>query len=275
MSSSANLDPPRLPFKPRICAVSYLNTVPLVWGMLHGEQSLHCELDFQVPSECADQVETGQADFGIVPVIEVQRQGLLAAPGTGIACDGDVRSILLVSRTEPGRIKTLAADTGSRTSVVLARILLRGIFGADPEILPMRPDLAPMMERADAALMIGDAALRLDLGSLPYQALDLGRLWRQQTGLPMVFAVWAGKPHRMEPLLQSGIEDFLLHSLQYGLQSLNTIVESESRSRGFSPELIRRYLTQHIRFRIGEAEQQGLREFLRHAATLDPLLTLP
>lgn len=243
--------------------------------MLHGEQSQHCQLDFRVPSECADQVETGLADLGIVPVIEVQRQGLLVAPGAGIACDGQVRSILLVSRKDPAGIRTLAADTGSRTSVVLARILLREVYGAEPEILPMAPDLDAMLACADAALIIGDAALRLEPERLPFSVLDLGELWREHTALPMVFAVWAGKTQRVEPLLRTGIERFLRDSLHYGLQSINTIVEAESRARNFSPELTHRYLTHHIRFHMGEAEQRGLQEFLRLAAAVDPLLTFP
>lgn len=257
---------------PKVCAVSYLNTVPLVWGMLHGPQREDCRLSFCLPSECADRVHQGLDDLGIVPVIEVQRQGLLTVPGAGIACTGPVRSILLVSNRPPARIRTLAADIGSRTSVALAQWLLRTRFDANPAIVSMAPSLPEMLRRSDAALLIGDAALRLQPDQLPYHVIDLGQLWVETTCLPMVFAVWAGKPHIVEPLLAKGMEDTLMRSLTFGINNMNTIVETESRSRGFSPDLIRHYLTHHISFLIGEPERKGLELFLHHAEAMEGLL---
>src|SRR5579863_7870566 len=124
--------------KPRVCAVSYLNTVPLVWGMLHGTGPDHgrevFDLRFALPSECADQLASGEADIGIVPVIEMARQHLEYFPGTGIACHGPVRSILVVSKVPFREIKTLATDSGSRTSVMLSRVILAEKFGAEPAV---------------------------------------------------------------------------------------------------------------------------------------------
>src|SRR5438132_9986472 len=108
----------------RVCAVSYLNTTPLVWGMLHGPQRGVFELDFQIPAVCADHVASGAADIGIIPAFELTRQDLDTVPGVGIACHGPVRSILLVSSRPAGEIRKLAGDSSSRTSVELARILL-------------------------------------------------------------------------------------------------------------------------------------------------------
>ena len=127
--------------KPRVCAVEYLNTVPLVWGMLHGDQRELFELEFTVPSECADRLEAGSADIGIVPVIEVPRLGLETIPGTGIVGEGAVRSILLFARKPFNRIETLAADSGSRSSVALARILLAELHGSTPKVVTMAPRL--------------------------------------------------------------------------------------------------------------------------------------
>src|SRR5829696_4773005 len=115
----------------RVCAVSYLNTQPLVWGMLHGKQQNRFELTFCVPAECADRLAAGTADIGIVPCAELPRLGLEIIRGTGIACHGPVRSILLISRVPPGQIRTLATDSSSRTSVMLARILLAKRFGVE------------------------------------------------------------------------------------------------------------------------------------------------
>jgi predicted solute-binding protein len=254
---------------PRVSAVSYLNTVPLVWGFLHGSTTQPVDLDFCVPSECARQVQRGDADLGIVPVVEIARQGLLAIPGTGIACHGAVRSILLVSGCDPSRIRTLLVDSGSRTSVMLARVILKQRFGCEPELREMDPDLDRMLEAGDGALLIGDAALRLDRERLSGHVLDLGAEWCAMTQLPMVFALWAGKRERVAPLLDAGYEAAFRESLEYGLQHMNTIVEEESRRRGFSEPLVRQYLTKHIAFRIGDREQEGMQRFLQYVHELE------
>lgn len=147
--------------------------------MLCGPQQQDFDLQTCIPSECARRVESGAADLGIVPVAEIERQGLTVIPGTGIACFGEVRSILLVSKVEPVRIRTLAADMGSRTSVRLARIILRERFGVEASTFEHAPTLEAMLAQADAALLIGDAALRVDPKMLPYKCLDLGESgWR-------------------------------------------------------------------------------------------------
>jgi predicted solute-binding protein len=239
--------------------------------MRYGPQSGRAELDFCVPSECARRVESGDADLGIVPVVEIQRQGLLAVPGTGIACHGPVRSILLISRVEPSAIRTVAVDSGSRTSVALARIVLRRQYGCDPEVFEMEPMLEPMLASADAALLIGDAALRVDPESLPCTVLDLGGEWCAMTGLPMVFAVWAGKPERVAPLLDAGIEETLRESLQYGLLQMETIADQESRSRRLDRHLVWKYLTRHIVFPIGGPEVEGMERFLQYVMELEAM----
>src|SRR5580658_6579308 len=142
--------------KPRVCAVSYLNTVPLVWGMLHSPDPEDgrdvFDLRFALPSVCADQLAAGEADIGIVPVIEMHRQKLDYFRGTGIACHGPVRSILLISKVPFRQIRTLATDSGSRTSVQLARIILTekfGLAGNDaPRLVSMPADLAAMLGEA-------------------------------------------------------------------------------------------------------------------------------
>src|ERR1700731_2844747 len=121
------------------------------------------------------------------------RQKLEYFRGTGIACHGPVRSILLVSKVPFREIRKLATDMGSRTSVMLARIILAEKFGAEPELISRQPELAPMLGEADAALLIGDPALRMDPATLPFETLDLGGEWTSMTGLPMVFAVWSGR----------------------------------------------------------------------------------
>ena len=245
----------------KVCAVSFLNTTPLVWGLLHGPQRGFFDLDFQIPSVCADQVASGAADIGIIPCFELTRQNLEIAPGTGIACHGPVRSILLISKGPAGAIRRLAVDSSSRTSVELARVILERRYGATPELIPHPPDLEPMLRVADAALIIGDPALRIDPERVPYETHDLGAEWVEMTGLPMVFAVWAGRKSIITP----EVIDTFRESCRYGRERIEEIVAAESASRGFPPELVRRYLTRHIVHELDERDQRGMELFLSYA----------
>jgi predicted solute-binding protein len=250
--------------KPRVCAVSYLNTVPLVWGIEHGAQRDIFDMNYALPSECADRLAVGEADIGIVPVIEMARQKLDYFRSTGIACRGAVRSILLVSKVPVREIKTLATDNGSRTSVMLSRIILAEKYGVQPKLISRRAELAPMLGEADAALVIGDPALHLDPATLPFETLDLGLEWTQMTGLPMVFAVWSGRKEVMLPRY----EQAFLDSLHEGLAHLDQIVREQAPIRGITEQLARDYLTHHIVFELNERDHEGLNLYLKHAAKL-------
>ena len=177
----------------RVSAVSYLNTWPLVWGFQHGPQRGLFDFRFDLPAVCAAAVGSGEAEIGLVPCAELDRLELDFFPELGIACEGPVRSILLVSKCPFGEIRTLAADSGSRTSVALTRIVLDQLHNCRPAIYAREPRLGEMLSDCDAALIIGDPALHLEPEALPYRTMDLGEAWTRWTGLPMVFAVWAGK----------------------------------------------------------------------------------
>lgn len=233
--------------------------------MLHGPQKELFDVSFAVPSECADRVARGESDIGIVPVIEVERLGLEWIPGTGIACRGAVRSILLISKVPPSEIRTLAADTSSRTSVMLARVILAERHGCNPTLIPHAPELAPMLETADAALIIGDPALKLDPQELPFLVYDLGQEWFELTGLPMVFAVWAGPREVMTPDLPAAFAA----SYRYGAEHLNEVVRQEGPPRGISEERAHEYLTRYIAFELGDSEHAGMRMFLDKCAQLE------
>ena len=251
-----------------MCAVSYLNTVPLVWGLQHSPDPALREtfdLRFALPSACADQLASGQADIGIVPVIEMARQGLDYFPGTGIACHGPVRSILLISKVPFKEIRTLATDSGSRTSAMLSQVILAEKFGVRPQVISLPANLPDMLSQTDAALLIGDAALRVDPATLPFETLDLGAEWIAMTGLPMVFAVWAGR----KEIVHEPYGQVFLESLRYGLTHMDDIVAAEAPGRQFSPEVVRRYLTHHIVFELGEKDYEGMRLYIQHALRID------
>lgn len=229
--------------------------------MLHGAQRGLFDLDFRIPAECADRLASGEADLGIVPSFELTRQELTIVPGVGIACHGPVRSILLVSSRPPSEIRTLAADSSSRTSVQLARVVLERRYGAFPVIAPHAPDLQAMLQVADAALLIGDPALRIDIGSGPYRIYDLGAEWVAMTGMPMVFAVWAGRKNAVTPEVTAAFRE----SCRYGRERIEEIVACEAGQRSFPPDLIREYLTMRIVHELGPRDYQGMDLFLSYA----------
>ncbi len=229
--------------------------------MLHGEERSAVDLSFSIPSLCAQRVEEGLLDVGLVPVAEIARQGLTIVSDFGIAATGAVRSILLVSRVPFSQIRTLAADASSRTSVQLARVILRERYGATPVIHSEQPDLLQMLRGSDAALVIGDGALRIEPETLPYRCLDLGTEWYALTGLPMVFAAWAGPSTRDD----SPIRQLTRRSYLFGQNQLPEIVEAEYRQRGISRALAQQYFDQFIQFALGPQHRAGLDAFLELA----------
>ncbi len=251
----------------RVGSVGFLNPVPLVWGMLHGPQKERVDLSFSLPSVCSQQLETGEIEVGLVPVAEIARQGLEIIPGVGITCFGSVRSILLVSKVPVRQIKVLAADSSSRTSIELVRVILRERYGCEPRMVRHAPVLDEMLAEADAAVIIGDPALHIDPITVGYECLDLGEEWRLLTGLPMVFAAWAGKAGL--PFRQ--LEQITRGSYEYGAARIDEIVESEHHKRGISKDLADRYLRQYIRYKLGKMELQGLETFLAFAGLPRPV----
>ena len=229
--------------------------------MLHGDQRDLVDLSFRIPSECAHEVASGAADIGIIPSVELNRNDYGRVRGLGIASRGAVRSILLISSKPFRDIQTLAGDISSRTSVALARIILGRKYGTEPKIVPHAPDLTSMLAVADAALIIGDPALHLDPQTLGQRVLDLGAEWTDMTGLPMVFAIWAGR----KEAITAEVEEIFQASYQFGRDHLDEIIRVEGASRGISGELARQYLTRHITFELGTAEYRGLELFLEYA----------
>jgi chorismate dehydratase len=253
-----------------VSAVSYLNTWPLVWGFLHGPQKGIFDFRFDLPAGCAAALEEGAADIGLVPCAELDRLGLDFLSDLGIACEGPVRSILLVSHRPFGEIRTLALDSSSRTSVALARIILAERYGCRPALRPHPPHLENMLAECDAALIIGDPALHLNPGKLPYHTLDLGAEWVAWSGLPMVFAVWAG--HRRN--LTNKVAATFLGSYEWGLGRTDEMADRAAEERGFGRELALRYLRGHIVYRLSERHLRGLELFRGLARELAPVTSI-
>jgi chorismate dehydratase len=245
----------------RLSIIEYLNAAPLNYGFKHGLGGSQFQLQFHVPSLCADRLRNGEVDGGLISSIEYLRIPELAiVPGLCISSFKRVRSVLLLSKVPPADIRTLALDASSRTSVVLSQLLLRERYGSYPAVDEMKPDLHRMLAEHDAALMIGDGAMRAPKEGLI--VLDLAEEWHAWTGLPFVFALWT--VHRNAPVLP-GLVSYFHRSLEMGRASTEKIVEDVLRSIGWTRLELREYLTENIRYSLGEAEEKSLVLFFEKA----------
>lgn len=218
-----------------------------------------------MPAHCAAALGSGEADIGLVPCAELDPLELDFLPGLGIACDGPVHSILLISKRPFDQIRTLAVDSSSRTSVALTRILLGERYNCRPAIAPHLPRVDDMMAECDAALIIGDPALRIDRTKLPWHSLDLGEEWVKWTGLPMVFAVWAGRKEVLTP----EVEEAFMSSHRWGAAHTDEIVREAVSQRGFPEQLARDYVTRFIVYSLGASHRKGLELFREKVRALD------
>jgi len=185
----------------RIAASTYLNSAPLVFSFTQG--LLNKKYDFvgdESPSRCAEMLRSGECEIALIPVIEFQRiPGLRIIPEIAVASKNRVRSVLIASRRPLEEVRTLTLDPSSRTSQTLAKILFMRRYGFLPECAEREPEASVgrlnLLDDADAALLIGDPAMRLEsqARSLDLKIYDLAEEWRAMTGKPFVFAVWAAR----------------------------------------------------------------------------------
>ena len=245
--------------KPRLGAVPYLNTRPLVVALERDPAPF--ALSYSVPSLCAKELADGIIDVGIIPAIEYARSArpYWIVPDIAIGSQGSVLTVRLFCRRPLPQVERIALDTSSRTSVALLSILLREKFALGPQLIEAPPNLEAMLDAADAALLIGDEVfphLDRDL-----ESLDLGREWTAMTDLPFVFAFWAGR----QQVLTSAQVQQLQWAKEQGLCQVPSIAAAYSRECGGSPEFYEHYLTHHIRFDLDEAAQAGLQLFYQLA----------
>jgi len=246
--------------KLRVGIVNFLNSKPLAWGFLKGHHADLFAPSYHPPALVARLLGQGNLDIGLIPSIEVQRiPNLRVLPDMCVGALKEVRSVVLVSRGPIADVRRVALDQNSRTSSTLVRILMRERWGLDPEYLHERPDPERMLSEADAALIIGDPALRLDRSR--YHVVDLAAEWNALTGLPFVFAVWAVRPEVDIPDLPF----YFKSSLRYGLSSLDTLVRESAAELGLDTSEVRAYLTENLHFFLRAEEIEGLEEFYRRA----------
>jgi chorismate dehydratase len=254
------------PTAPRVGAVSYLNSKPLIEGLA---ERLRSGLSLDYPSRLASALKAGELDVALVPSIEVLQSngGYEVVSDACVAARGPVRSVKVYFRTPPGEVKTLSLDEGSRTSAALARVLLFHSYGveADAEPLPLEPGVATASElvaksSADAILLIGDRAM-FPLDVRFHTVWDLGDEWLKWTGLPFVFAVWAAR----RDAVPEGLATMLSATRDAGVAAAESIARREAVILGLEPTFAIEYLTHHLHFTLGPAERSGLRLFARLA----------
>lgn len=252
----------------RLGAVGYLNARPLVYKL---ERSPNFSLRFDIPSQCADLLHAGGIDVGLIPSIEYLRGGPLAiVPDLAIASRGPVTSVMLYTTRPMTDVRSIAMDTSSRTSVALVRVLCARLFRIDPRLEPLGPDLHAMLGRCDAALMIGDAALFEPPPSSPesrapsHEVIDLGQAWTDLTGLPFVYAFWAGRPDALTPAHVKELQE----TRDRGVAEAETVAREYLKDTPERQALGARYLRENIKYYLGDDERAALERFYAYAAEI-------
>jgi chorismate dehydratase len=243
----------------RISAVEYLNSAPLYWGLKAGRHPEGWEVAFHKPSECARRLLAGEADIGLIPSVEFAREPALrlAAP-LCVAARREVTSVLLFCGGPLDSVRAVCLDPSSRTSQALTRVLFER--GSDREIRFEERKADPMtLKPFEAALVIGDDALALSDSVPPSRRVDLAQWWHRETGLPFVFAVWAG---RQEACTREARE-VLSASFLHGRDSTDEIVRAFSERLGLPEATLKRYLTENLHFTLGDEERRAMARFFR------------
>ena len=246
----------------RLGAVSYLNTKPLVYGLdAHPDQFT---VRFDVPAKCAALLHQGRVALGLIPAIEYLRGNYVIVPDVAIASDGEIASVALFTRVPIDQVRTLALDISSLTSVALTQVLCAKRWGIAPSFMPADPDLEIMLAGADAALMIGDPALRIDAARHHATKIDLGSEWRALTGLPFVYAMWTGRPGAASPehcrALQAARDGGVAHVADIAREVAEGDPAREQQAL--------HYLRDNLKYGLGEREAQGLCRFHQLAAEI-------
>ena len=251
----------------RIAASTYLNSVPLVHSFAKGTQrKRETFLGDTAPARCAQMLAQGLCDVALIPVIEYQRiPDLRIIPDIAVASKNRVRSVVLATRLPPSEVRVVTLDSSSRTSQALLRILFRYRYGAEPTFSERTPDAATacsnMFEGSDAALVIGDPAMRLEAsaGELNVQIYDLGEEWRAMTGLPFVFAVWASTEAARIAFPDMSAE--LLEAKAEGLARIDEIAAEYSLELQLPVAEVRAYLRENVNYDLDAENVAGMLRF--------------
>lgn len=248
----------------RLGAVSYLNTKPLVHG-LRERLGSHGELSFNLPSRLASQLRSGSLDVGLIPSVEYFRnqRDYKIVSDAAITCRGPVWSVRLLSRVKISKIRRLALDEGSRTSVALAKILLQQLHDLHPETVDLAMEQTPDSVDADAYLIIGDRAMHPEKGVYA-EIWDLGDRWCQWSELPFVFAMWVAR----NDVETDALAEILQQCRDAGVEAAEQIASEHSAAYGLTTNELHGYFTENLHYTLGDRERKGLATFQSHCRSL-------
>jgi chorismate dehydratase len=280
----------------RVAAINFLNPAPLMWDLEHpplaSELTERYSLHYTKPALCAEELLAGRADLGLIPIAALTPD-LAIVPGCTIASLDRVRSIQLIIKEKRGRqgddetlkaVRTVAADTASRSSLVYAEILFRKFLGTRPAFVPAAAEPIAMLQQADAAILIGDPALlalesrdQIEAAVGPCLWLDLAHEWLIRTGLPWVAAVWAVRPEALEVsgVTAAQLAADLNQSRDNGLLHIEELVEQWTPRIPIPPATIRHYLTRNIHYSLDPDCIRAIELFRQYAAEAGILPALP
>jgi chorismate dehydratase len=240
--------------KIRVGAVQYLNTKPLIYGLQQGMMQEELDLVMDYPANVAKMLIEDQVDIGLVPVATIPKlKDYHIVCDYGIACDGEVASVGLFSDVPMEEISTVLLDYQSRTSVRLARILMKEFWKIDPEIIDTRDDFRGQIKGTTAGIVIGDRALEQRKDSA--YVFDLGQAWKEMTGLPFVFAAWISNK-QIDPDFQQAFNE----ANRYGLERLEEVV---ARHPYQTYDLIT-YYKENIDYSLDAKKMEGLQLYLKY-----------
>ena len=266
----------------RLGAVGYLNARPLVFGL---DRSPRFVLRYDLPSECARLLQAGDIDVGMIPSVEyLHGDAYQIVPDLAIASHGPVASVGLFTTRPMSDVRSIVMDASSRTSVALVRVLCARLFKIHPAIESLEPDLPSMLARGDAALLIGDNALLWEGTTVRLkpdttydttddatthddrnvQKIDLGEAWTSMTGLPFVWAVWAGRAGALTRDEVSALQA----ARDAGVGQPEAIAREYFRNTPRHGELGARYLRENIQYYLGGEERAGLETYYRYAVEI-------
>ncbi|MBS2962191.1 menaquinone biosynthesis protein [Actinocrinis puniceicyclus] len=260
--------------KPRVGHIQFLNCVPIYWGLVRSGALLDLDLIKDTPERLSEQLVDGRLDIGPISLVEYLRHAddLVVLPDVAVGSDGPVMSCNLVSQLPLPDLdgERVALGSTSRTTVQLARLVLRECYNVEPAYYTCPPDLAQMMQEAAAGVLIGDAALRASLHEAPrlgLRVLDLGEAWKDWTGLPMVFAVWAVRRDFLarQPALTREVHRAFLRSRDLAMAEVDKVAAQATRWEAFDAATLERYFTT-LDFSLGPRQLAGVREFASRVA---------
>jgi chorismate dehydratase len=294
----------------RVAAIDFLNPAPLMWDFEHPPHATALSESYQrtytQPSACAASLLRGESDLGLIPIAALTPE-LAIVPGCAIASLEQVRSIQLIVKqtskkqtTKPAAeldlalraVRTIAADTASRSSLAYTQVLFRKFLDTRPGFLPAPADPVAMLRAADAALLIGDPALlaleardQIEQQIGPCLWIDIAQEWRRRTGLPWVAAVWAVRPEALAngnsaigdsgPISATQLIEDLTRSRDHGLAHIDDLVREWTPRIALPPATIHAYLTRNIHYHLDPDCLEALHLFRRYAAEVDALPPLP